>query len=475
MRVALLTLLLTVAIGGSVLQAEEPPVFQAGAATANITSALGSTIIGGWMPHAATHIHDELHVRCLVLDDGTTQLAFVIVDNLGMARELFDEAKRRAEEKTGIPTHCMLMAATHTHSAASTRSANRYLPNQPISDYGQFIIERIVNGLACAVNNLRPARIGWATAQEPELVFNRRWFMKPGTPMPDPFGGTDQVVFNPGRGNENVVKPAGPTDPQITFLSVRSREGEPIALMANYSLHYVGGVPQGHISADYFAIFADRIQKLLDADRLGPPFVGILTNGTSGDINNIDVLHKTDVKPHYEQMRLVAHRIAERVAVAEEQMTYHDWVTLRAAAADLPLATRRPTDEQLARAKQVAADPKAVKLYSRREPIYAERLLAMRDMPATVHIPLTAFRVGELAVVAIPFEVFAEIGLALRSQSPLATTCTISHAGGSFGYLPTEDQHALGGYETWLGTNYVQEDAAEIIQKKLISMLGETE
>ena len=94
--------------------------------------------------------------------------------------------------------------------------------------------------------------------------------------------------MNPGRADPNLLEPAGPTDPQVSFLSVKSKDGRPIALLANYSLHYVGGVPEGHVSADYFAVFAESIGRRIGADRLVPSFVGIMTNGTSGDVNNIN-------------------------------------------------------------------------------------------------------------------------------------------------------------------------------------------
>src|SRR6185295_13785145 len=84
----------------------------------------------------------------------------------------------------------------------------------------------------------------------------------------------------------DLIEPAGPTDPDIAFLSVVSLKGQPIALLANYSLHYVGGVPE--LSADYFAMFAERIRTLSRADEVDPPFVGILSNGTSGNINNVN-------------------------------------------------------------------------------------------------------------------------------------------------------------------------------------------
>lgn len=94
-------------------------VFKAGAATSNITPPLGLGIVGGWDAPPATHIHDELHVRCLALDDGATKLVFAVVDSVGVPREIFDEARKRVHAATGVPVANMMMSATHTHRAVS--------------------------------------------------------------------------------------------------------------------------------------------------------------------------------------------------------------------------------------------------------------------------------------------------------------------------------------------------------------------
>src|SRR5690606_5123852 len=145
--------------------------------------------------------------------------------------------------------------------------------------------------------------------EEPDEVFNRRWHMKPGTPLPNPFGGQDQVKMNPGVGNPNLLKPAGPVDPEVPVISLQTLDGAPIALLANYSLHYVGGTGRGEVSADYYGMFATRIGELLGVDRSPqhPPFVGMMTNGTSGDINNIPwTADKRETFPPYVKMKSVA-------------------------------------------------------------------------------------------------------------------------------------------------------------------------
>jgi neutral ceramidase len=448
-------------------------VFRAGAATSNITPPLGQPLAGGWSAPPATHVHDELHARCLVLDDGQTRLAFAICDNLGIPREVFDAAGKMVHEETGVPEDHLLMAATHDHSATNARGTNALKPDPELSDYQKFLARRIADGIRRAINNLEPARIGWGAVDVPTQVFNRRWHMKPGTPIPNPFGGEDKVRMNPGAGNPSLLEPAGPTDPQVSFLSVQSKDGRPIALLANYSLHYVGGVGPGHVSADYFALFADRIGQLLGADRLDPPFVGIMSNGTSGDVNNIDFRKPGGRRPPYQKMREVADEVAQAVHRAQAKVEFRDWVPLAAARRELVLKVRKPTEEVLAYVRRVLAKPEDAKPYHIHERVYAGRVLLLHESPDEVSVPLLAFRIGELGIAAIPFEVFTESGLAIKQKSPLKPSFTIELANGSYGYLPTPRHHALGGYETWLGTNKVEIQASEKIVGAILEMFEE--
>jgi hypothetical protein len=239
--------------------------------------------------------------------------------------------------------------------------------------------------------------------------------------------------------------------------------------LANYSLHYVGGVGQGHISADYFGLFADRIQELLGADRLDPPFVGMLSNGASGDVNNIPFQNPRPAKKPYEQMRYVAHDLAQKVFEAHQKIKWHEWVPLGIRQVELSLKVRKPTPEQLQRAKDILAG--APPLPERpHEETYARRIIHQQEAPETVSVPIQALRIGELGIAAIPFEVFAEIGLEIKEKSPFRPTFTISHANGSYGYLPTPRQHELGGYETWLGTCKVEEQASVKITEAVLQM-----
>jgi Neutral/alkaline non-lysosomal ceramidase, N-terminal len=155
---------------------EQPPRrLSAGAATSNITPTLGELIVGNFIPVPATHIHDELYARCLVLDDGETRVAIVVADNVGIPRRVLDEAKRRAHARSGIAIDRILISSTHTHSATTARGSERLDASEPLDAYQTFVAGRIADGIQRAITNLEPARVGWGRGRLPEQVFNRRW------------------------------------------------------------------------------------------------------------------------------------------------------------------------------------------------------------------------------------------------------------------------------------------------------------
>ncbi len=452
--------------------AQEKPerIFKAGAATSNITPPLGMEIVGNFAPRPiAEHVHDELHARCLVLDDGGTKLAFVVADTISLARDIWDEAKEKIAAATGIPVANMMFSGTHTHSSVAALSNA-----DPALNYRQMLISRVVDGVKRAVNNLEPARIAWGSGQLPQHVFNRRWLLKDGMTNPNPFGGQDRAVMNPGGLlRARLAGPAGPTNPEVYCLSVQALDGRQIALMANYWLHYVGGVPREHVSADYFGEFCRIIEKQLSTDGEHAPVVGLLANGPCGDVNSTDRSGKAPAKEYapYEKIKLVAGDLAAEVLRVRETLQHQDWVPLKAAAEDLELESRRPTPEMVEWAKQVMAKPADAQSAHIRERPYAERTLSAHNAKAdTVSCVMQAFRLGDLGIASIPFEVFTETGLEIKERSPFADTFTIELANGSNGYLPTPPQHDLGGYETWLGTNRVEREASVKITAKILEL-----
>ncbi len=435
---SLLTLLFLV----SSAFAQPKPALRAGAFAQDITpEKFPITVNGNLADKKAESAHDPLHARCLVLDDGTTKLAMVVVDSCMIPKEIHDAAKAIAQKKTGIPAANILISATHTHTAPTVAGV---FQSDPDAEYVKFLTQKIADGIEKAHSRLAPAKAAWAVGQEPDQVFNRRWKMKAGTILADPFGGTtDQVRMNPPRMSPDLVEPAGPTDPSVTVLSLRTADDKPLALFANYSLHYVGDMPP--LSADYFGVFAGVIGQKLKA---GPGFVGALSNGTSGDVNNINFKAAGAKFQPGERSRLVAEAVASAAMKALEKAGYRSDVRLNSATLPLELPVRKPTGDEVKRAEGLLEKAKGRDLKGMEE-IYARETLFMAKYPDTVKIELQVLRVGDLAVAAIPCEVFTEIGLSIKKASPFKPTCVVSLANGYFGYLPTPAQHALGGYETW--------------------------
>jgi hypothetical protein len=471
-RVALifLALVLTLLPAATFCQTDTPEKqLRAGAATSNITPPLGVSINGNFQDAKAAFIHDELHARCLVLDNGETRVAFVVVDSCLIPREIFDDAKRMIHEQTGLAPDHVLISCTHTHSASASVSLYQSEANQ---EYIPFLKMRIVDGVRRAIHNLAPARIAWGAGSEPNQVFNRRWKMKPGAMLANPFGGMDQVRMNPPVANPNLLEPAGPTDPGVTLISLQSTNGRPMALLANYSLHYVGGVPADEISADYCGAFAERIKVLLGAEHEDPEFVGIMCNGTSGDVNNMNFRKpRSDSRP-YAQIRVVANAVAAEVKRVCDTLEYHDWVPLRIEQTEIKVGVRHPTDADIDRAQKILAKFDNKKPKGSYE-IYARETLLVKDYPAEVPLIIQAIRIGDLAIAAIPCEVFAQIGLDIKAKSPFKPTFTISLANGWNGYLPTPEQHQFGGYETWRSrASYLETNASTKIFDTVIEELS---
>jgi hypothetical protein len=292
--------------------------------------------------------------------------------------------------------------------------------------------------------------------------------------QPNPFGKLDAVKMNPPSSPDILDHPAGPTDPDVDVLFVQDAKRKPLALFANYALHYVGGSPKGEISADYFGEFARVFPSRVGA---GADFVAMMSNGASGDINNIPFNVVRPPREPFEQIRIVAQKVADTAWLAFRKIDdYRSDVHLAMLQRTVALKYRRPNEEQLAEARAILAvkDPAAVELLPRLAQNYARNTVASAERAEdTLNVTLQVIRIGDVAVCGIPFETFVEMGLDLKKRSPFSKTLVIGLANGRHGYLPTFAQHPLGGYETWLGTNVVQEDASVILTDALLEMLSE--
>jgi neutral ceramidase len=451
---ALLCLLLSLLCFVSAAPAQAKKSLRAGAYAIDISPLKFPVIInGGMTERTADKITDRLHARCIVLDDGTTQVALVVVDSCMVPRDLLDEAKQMASEATGIKTSHMLISATHTHSAPSVHGC---LGSDKDEEYSRFLPPQIAKGIIEAHKRLQPAKIGWAFGKDEKNVACRHWIMKPGTAATNPFGGTkdDLVQMNPNVNNPNALKQTGSPDPAVPVISIQTPDGQPLALYSAYSVHYVGKTTP--VSADYFAVYCDEMARRLKADGKAS-FMAALANATSGDTWLMDYSQR--VRREY-SLESVANDVATAAMEAHGRIQYFDWVPLVMEESLLECGVRMPSAEEVAAAKEF------MKTFEGKKPknvpeVYARETVLLSQMPPTRELKIQALRIGSLGIGTIPNETYASTGLYIKKASPLIDTFVVELANGCEGYIPPPELHPLGGYTCWRARTACLEPQAE--------------
>lgn len=421
-------------------------------------------------------VHDPLHARAVAFQNGEGRVVICLIDAIGTSREETDEVKRRAAEITGWKPEEMLISATHSHT---TPSAGRDDPGSVA--YKEKRFNGMLEAITTSIANLDLASVGFGSHDEPSEVRNRRWHMEPGKMPPNPYGEYDEVKMNPGF--NHLVKPAGPVDPEVSVIDVRTRRGKPLGLIANYALHYVTGVPRqmvdgremGMVSADYFGEFARIMPYRLGGSSPPENFVAMMTNGTSGDINNNAFGITRAPRAPFEQVRIVASKAADAAWRATRDIEYDDNPLIATRQREVELTYRAVNQSQVERALATleSIQKDGEEAHPKKAAQYARQIINFQEPRQPEPVLIQAIRIGDQAIASFPFEVLVEIGLELKEKSPFKHTFVIELANGTYGYLPPPNQHKLGGYETWLGTSRFVPQSSVILVKNLLEMLDE--
>lgn len=407
--------------------------FRAGAVATDISPKTFPRIIaGGFLEGRGDKLTSPLHSRAIVLDDGKMKIAFAIVDTCMMEQKLIDEAKTLASKQCGIPVDRMMVSATHTHSAPAAMGC---LGTRQDPEYAKFLIPKIAESIVEAHKRLQPAKIGWGSIDDWEHTHNRRWIRLAGKEIVDPFGKpTGRANMHPGYLSKDVVGPSGPVDPQLSVISIQTKDGKPLAVLANYSQHYFGNSP---VSADYFGIFCDLIEKHLGGG------ICAMSQGTSGDLMWMDYgaeKKNTTIQEYSEG-------VASYAKKALAQVKHQDHAELGMIEKQLTLKYRTPDKERLTWAQRIAAQIQNDVPKDKQE-VYAREAVILDQRKQTT-VKLQAIRIGDLSITTLPNEVYAITGLKLRKASRAKMHFNIELANGAEGYIPPPEQHLLGGYTTW--------------------------
>ncbi|MGB3120919.1 MAG: LamG domain-containing protein [Verrucomicrobiales bacterium] len=439
------------------LQSQSLAEFRAGAAVVDVSPVkLPVLINGNMLPKSVAEIKTPVNARALCLDDGKITLALVVVDTCMMPRTLLDEVKAEASQKIGIPASRLLISATHAHSAPSCMGCLGVTADET---YVPHLKAKLVEAVAASQAALEPAQFGWTVAQAPDFTALRRWVRRSDRVNLDPFGNpTVRANMHPGFLSEDATGPSGPEDPDLTLLAFRGIDDRPLAVLANFSMHYFGDKA---ISADYFGLFCEGLKRRLVPETAPDkaPFVGIMSHGCSGDIYLRDYAKPAPPKENPQTIESYTDGMLAIALKALGGITYRSDITLAMEEAKLPLRYRLPDKQRLEWAHRLV-DSLPDGQPTNTEQIYAREAILLNEKQQTELI-LQALRIGDFGIATTPNETYALTGLKIKSVSPLAGTMVIELANGAEGYIPPPEQHALGGYNTWPARTAGLEEKAE--------------
>jgi hypothetical protein len=416
------------------LTAQELPL-QVGLAEIDITPPVGYRLDGYFTERLATGQKDPLRAKALVFQQGATRAALVVCDLLGMPLSMSREVRALASARTGIPASNIAITATHTHTGPlfagerarifSEQAAAKY-GKDPLAavNYPDTLRDKLVEVIVQASARVAPAALELARTEDDRLSFNRRFHLKDGT-----------VRFNPGVLNPDIVRPAGPIDPDLPFL-LFSRDKKPLGSLTVFALHLdtVGGT---EYSADYPGHLASSLRR-----EFGEDFISVFGTGTCGDINHIDVSGRR----RYDA-RLIGQQLGVDVLSARPRQPI-ERIALAVRSTRLSLPLRSVSSEQAAMAKANAPKVGGSELPFLAQVETATTLDLLRR-GATLDAEVQVLRLNpDVAIVLLPGEVFADLGLAIKRESPFRHTLVIELANDNPAYIPTEKAFKEGSYET---------------------------
>lgn len=414
--------------------------FQVGAAAVEITPPLGVPLAGYYHARAATDVLDPLFAKALVIEAEGTVAAWVTLDLISVTRSITDQARAAIEKALRIPPQQVLISATHAHTGPelarrSRRSQDQVGQSKLALDYTEHLPERIAEAVTLAYRQRQSARLSLARGRCETVAFNRRYFMRDGS-----------VAWNPGKGNPDIVLPAGPTDPELTLLYAQPQAAsdprQALATYVNFALHpdTTGG---SRISADW----PGALSRVL-AGYHGSNHLTLVANGPCGNINHLDCAWLWPQNGPGE-----AHRIGVQLGAAVFQaykaLTPLASGPIRARSQRVELPVPEITAEQLEEARQTVANTPNDRGTNFMRLVRAYRALEVADrrgQPYPVEVQVIALG-RQVAWVGLPGEVFVELGLALKQRSPFPYTFVVELANENIGYIPDRRSYAEGQYE----------------------------
>jgi hypothetical protein len=409
-------------------QCEESPAIKIGAASKVINNRIGGWVQGAGVPRKATIQRDDLEANGLYLSDGKTQILIISCDLVGLNSEHAKIIRESMGEATGIPPRNILITCTHTHGGPSLIKTNYLMPIDIA--YVEQLQTWLVELAKDAVQSSQPGKIGWGKGKA-QIGYNRRLCWADGT-----------HTMHGNSARKDFAGLEGPDDPQHLAIFAKDSSGKLIAVLHHNTTHptifYAAGV--------YSADFPGEARKILRKEFGEIPVLYL--NGAQGDINIANMLERRKESKE-EQLERIARMTADETLRLYKNITYHERPVLGHLHEDLKVKVRLPKPERLVEAKKVlkridtGEKIRGMKMIMAFGAVHLQKVYG--ENPVDI-LPIHTIRIGDVALVSQPCELYCQFGLDIKHRSPALITAVVGLADGYGGYCPTIYGILGGGY-----------------------------
>ncbi len=366
-----------------------------------------------------------LFANAAAFTSGENSVILVSVDALFVSVEQTNEIRKSVFEATGVPCKNILVAATHTHTGGPVCIKTW---GTPADHEGAKLTTRgIIEAAISAWNNRQTVKIGTGKTYDTRFSFNRDYCMDDGF-----------IRTNVGYAKApNIRGRAGGVDYAVNVMRVDDMSGKAKCFVVNYANHPDNEpFPRNKYSADYIGYMRRELKRIY-----GDDVIVLYFNGTAGDINAADFWHKTDVFYRSEgknSPKYIGEGIAEDVVNMNIVADTED-MFISAVSKEYTVKTRKPTETNLAWAASVKDKMETGELRDYEE-AYAETYLSYdeAEWPETEEMEIHTIRLGPWTIVGLGGEIYTDIGLRIKRDSPYENTLVFSLTNGGHGYVPTD-------------------------------------
>ena len=390
------------------------------------------TPLEGYMPgefwpfYATSKFTPLLANAAAFTSDSGDSVILVSVDCVHIATTRATYLRNKISNLTGVPAENVLMASTHTHTGASDQEISGLCPAEP--DTALRTERRIVEAAVAAWNSREDAKFGVGRGEERRMSFNRDCVMKDG-----------RIVSIPGRAAaDDIDHYLGVVDYDVFVMRIESADGKIKGFIVNYANH-----PDNHKKRKFSGDFPAYMRQALK-EKFGEDVTVLFLNGPCGDVNAFDYKNSTDWYQQHGQDNPpmnIGNMLAETVIAINEGIAADITCAPVKAASDIvTFDARVPTDWEMKEAlenKKLIDDGVEV---NRHVWHVMKNTLKYNDptTPLSYDVFLQALRIGPWAIVSVPVELYAELGLKIKADSPIQMTLVAENTNGSYGYLPPD-------------------------------------